>query len=178
MSKMSASTPLPVRTLPGKVGSATQISISALLFESEKQNALLFIDAAAVCTEDSTKEKKNSRTVQPSSLLFFCCCTPEHSGNRLQEHFPANAFTLEKFLSAQMPRTKTSLLLVKTIFLSTKSLLSHDLSDRKEKAARPRGRFQRLFGLMYTHFLPQRKTVSLGKKTEPFCRQLMPTLAS
>lgn len=73
-------------------------------------------------------------------------------------------------MSAQVPRTKTSSLSVRSMFLSTVSLFSHDPPDRREaNAARAKDRFQRLAGMVSTHFLLLPEMVTLQKgKYKPF----------
>lgn len=110
---------------PRKVGLRIGHLESALLLPSEKQNPPLSVETAAVPTEDNTREKKH--VVLLSCVLFVCCPAPGQDKKRPQEAFAANESIFEKFLSSQMPRTKSSSLSVETMFLSIMSLLSVDL---------------------------------------------------
>lgn len=78
---------------------------------------------------------------------------------------PASRSTLEKHLSALVPRKKTFTLSVKIMLLKTKRLIWHDLSDRKESwAVSAKGRFQLRIGAVSGHFQSQQEMVVLGKQ--------------
>lgn len=111
------------------------------------------------------KRKKTAGLLNPAA--FYCCAAGLF--NKLKtvykKAFPANESTFEKYPLAQMPRTETSSLSVRAIFLSTMILFSHDLSDERETAvASAEARSQHLAGAVSLHFLPQREFVTLGKR--------------
>lgn len=90
--------------------------------------------------------------------------------------FPAHKLTLEKFLSAQVQRTKTSSLSVKGIFLSTMSLSCDNPSDRRGTLpTRAEDGSQRLASVVPTHFLPQRGTKTMQRRKDRSSPPVIPT---
>lgn len=112
----------------GNVGLCTTHFNEALLLQSEKHNALFFIETAAVHTEDSTKDKKTAALCCSREFCVYSTA-PRKADKRSNNALPAVESTNKKVLTAQVTRTKTYWLSLKALSLSTMSLLLCDLSD-------------------------------------------------
>lgn len=143
---------------------------SVFPFQSDQQNALLFIAAAAVHTRDKTKEERTGTLFTSCAFYFYATTLLEKPKAVQKTAIPAPMSTLEEFLCAQMPQTKGFLLFVKTMFLDNMSLLSHDTSHKgRILAARAKACSQLSAGVVCRHsFPPQDMVVPEKKQTEAF----------
>lgn len=149
---------------------------SALLSESEKQDALLFMEATAARTKKSTKKKKAAAPFSAVAFYSYAATLLRKLKSVHKKAFAANDSTFEKPPSVHMLRTKTSSPSLKAAFLIALSLFSHDPSDRRPTLlACAKGRPQRLNGVVSTHFLPQREMVALKIRENRCLSSLTPT---
>lgn len=97
---------------------------SALLLESQKHSALLFMKTAAICTKKNKKEKKTGPLFSLRAFCFYASLLLEKLKTVHIKVSPAEETTIKMFLSAQLPQTKTPSSSVKAVFFSTLTVAS------------------------------------------------------
>lgn len=105
------------------------------LLEPEMRTDLLFIEAATVHKEKSSKKKRTALLLSPRAFYFHADALLDRLELAHKKAFPASGWTCEQFLSAQVPRTKTFPLSVEAMSHSTMSPLFHDTLQRREVLA-------------------------------------------
>lgn len=142
---------------------------SALFLDSERRDAASFMKAAAVHTMKSTKKGKQVALFNCRLIFFYAAALPDEGENVQKKVVPVSESRVEKFLSAQVLRTRISSLSVHALLFRTLRRIIHDHADKEGPLTTDtKGRSRRLVGVVSTHILPQQNMLIMRKKTQKF----------
>lgn len=134
-------------------------------FSSRKSRMLHSSLRPPQLTRETTRKTKKAALFILRALYSDAAALLENLKLVHKQAFSASESTFEDSFLAQLPSSKASGLSAKPMFLSTMSVFSNNLSDRRAKiAARAKNCSHGLVGAVCTQFVAQREIVALWRR--------------